>query len=350
VLLGRARGRFRTVGRYAAAGIRGTDWVTADRCDGTFLSDNQGRVETASRNGAIKSPTLSAGDSSVYRCAQHGLAPVSASYCVAVEGFVQHTVLNGKPAVLHKYVAALATKSPAGERTELCITTPSLMTSCTQYPLAPPDPSGYRSSTVGCYATEGGDYTITYRLDGVQLGAPLVYHSPAASSVAATCEASLGKPDPGIFSSPLATNLKAVNRYVLPTPAIVGFEDIYLGPGVSSGRQLIRGVVYADTNGAPGRLLDSTEQLVYTRARGKRWAVLNFNPYLPLPAGVYWIGLISGGTPGVAAFYSDHVAGVLDINRNAYAQGPSDPFGPFVRGANLISLYLDYLVGTETAK
>jgi hypothetical protein len=342
-LHGRAHGRFRTQGRFAAATVRGTDWTTTDRCDGTFVADTHGRVDTQTNNGAVAAPTLASGDSSVYRCADHGLPPVSSSYCVAVEGFVQHTVLGGRPRTLYKYVAALATKSPGGERTELCITTPSRTSTCTPYPLAPPDPAGYMSSTVGCYTTQPGDYAITYRLGGVPLGAPLIYHSPASSHISQGCEAWLGKPDPGRLTAPLNTELKAVNRYTLPTAALVGFEFVYLRPTGQRGRELIRGVVYADANGAPGSLLGVTNELAYQPASGAGWAQLTFTPNLRLPPGSYWIGLIAGGQPGVADFTYDSVPGVLALNRNAYAAGPSNPFGPITLGDQLVSLYLDYL-------
>jgi peptidoglycan hydrolase-like protein with peptidoglycan-binding domain len=39
-----ARGRFRTRGRYSAATVRGTEWTTTDRCDGTLTSVKRGRV------------------------------------------------------------------------------------------------------------------------------------------------------------------------------------------------------------------------------------------------------------------------------------------------------------------
>ena len=38
------RGRFRTRGRYSAATVRGTKWVTADRCDGTLTKVTRGKV------------------------------------------------------------------------------------------------------------------------------------------------------------------------------------------------------------------------------------------------------------------------------------------------------------------
>ncbi len=43
-LRGKARGRFRTRGRYSAATVRGTDWTVADRCDGTLTSVRTGVV------------------------------------------------------------------------------------------------------------------------------------------------------------------------------------------------------------------------------------------------------------------------------------------------------------------
>jgi Tol biopolymer transport system component len=43
-LRARARGRFRTRGRHSAATVRGTNWLTADRCDGTLTKVTRGRV------------------------------------------------------------------------------------------------------------------------------------------------------------------------------------------------------------------------------------------------------------------------------------------------------------------
>jgi hypothetical protein len=41
---GRARGRYRTRGRYSAATVRGTTWTVTDRCDGTLTSVSSGVV------------------------------------------------------------------------------------------------------------------------------------------------------------------------------------------------------------------------------------------------------------------------------------------------------------------
>jgi hypothetical protein len=48
-LFGRGRGRFRTRGRFAAATVRGTTWLTEDRCDGTLIRVTSGRVAVFDR-------------------------------------------------------------------------------------------------------------------------------------------------------------------------------------------------------------------------------------------------------------------------------------------------------------
>jgi hypothetical protein len=40
----RARGRFRTRGRYSSATVRGTTWTVSDRCDGTLTAVSKGKV------------------------------------------------------------------------------------------------------------------------------------------------------------------------------------------------------------------------------------------------------------------------------------------------------------------
>jgi hypothetical protein len=47
-LWGDGKGRFRTRGRYGAATVRGTKWLTKDRCDGTLVRVARGRVSVES--------------------------------------------------------------------------------------------------------------------------------------------------------------------------------------------------------------------------------------------------------------------------------------------------------------
>jgi hypothetical protein len=78
-----AYGKFRTVGRYAAATVRGTGWTTTDGCGGTTISDHRGQVATQS-NTAELSYSLIPGAQSIYRCDAQGQPPVSSAYCLAV--------------------------------------------------------------------------------------------------------------------------------------------------------------------------------------------------------------------------------------------------------------------------
>ena len=48
-LFGRARGRFRTRGRFSTATVRGTVWRVEDRCDGTLTTVKSGRVVVRDR-------------------------------------------------------------------------------------------------------------------------------------------------------------------------------------------------------------------------------------------------------------------------------------------------------------
>jgi dipeptidyl aminopeptidase/acylaminoacyl peptidase len=65
-LWGNGKGKFRTKGRFASAAVRGTVWLTEDRCDGTLISVRQGRVQVTDfvRNRRI---TLRAGQSYLAR-------------------------------------------------------------------------------------------------------------------------------------------------------------------------------------------------------------------------------------------------------------------------------------------
>jgi hypothetical protein len=46
-LWAKGKGRFRTRGRYSAATVRGTNWLSADRCDGTLTKVAQGIIQVS---------------------------------------------------------------------------------------------------------------------------------------------------------------------------------------------------------------------------------------------------------------------------------------------------------------
>jgi hypothetical protein len=341
LLHSRAHGRFRTRGKYAAATVRGTQWTTMDRCDGTGIADHTGRVMSQTRNAPLQFE-LAPGQSIGYRCSRAGAPPVSTGYCLAVLAQDTTVVVAGHKTRVVLYAAGLITMSPDDE-TDLCVTGPTGKTTCTPYPLSPADRFGFREAIVGCVPNEGaGDYEIGWRVRGIALGAPLIYHAPAPAASLSPCRAWLGKPQIGGSLAGFPSDLKAVNRYSLPTAAAGSGLQVYLAPNGVPGDQRLRGVVYADAGGAPGALVGVTEELDFPSSASAGWYDLPFASPLHLPSGDYWLGVISGPQPSVAAFAYDPVTGSRATSANPYAAGPTDPFGPIVTDNAQMSLYLVY--------
>jgi hypothetical protein len=335
-------GRFSTTGKYAAATVRGTEWTTADTCSETIISDRQGNVDTKA-NGANLERQLAPGEAAQYRCSRRGMPPVSSRYCVAFLSLVTTLTINGQPKRVAAFATGLSTKSP-DESNQLCIKPPKGKQTCTGYPLAPPDQFGFRNSIVGCTPNQGpGAYTISWRLGGVTLGAPLIYHAPTGSTIPGPCSAWLGQPSVGPHAAALDANVKRVNRYTLPTGATSPWLYAYLGPLGKTGQEQIRGIVYADSQGAPGTLLGVTSEITITPSSSIGWYQLSFAPYLRLRPGAYWIGLLTGGQAGLAGVAYFSVPGSSRSNANDYALGPSNPFGPLGSNGEIqMSLYLFY--------
>jgi hypothetical protein len=71
-LFGNAKGRFRTRGRFSAATVRGTIWLTEDRCDGTLTKVTKGKVAVFDF-GTSKRVTVKAGRSYLARATRASL-------------------------------------------------------------------------------------------------------------------------------------------------------------------------------------------------------------------------------------------------------------------------------------
>jgi hypothetical protein len=319
-----------------------------DRCDGTQIADHTGRVMSQTRNAPLQFE-LAPGYSIGYRCAHGGAPPVSTGYCLAVLAEDTTVVVGGHKTRVVLYAVGLITMSP-DDQSDLCVTGPSGRTTCTPYPLAPVDRFGFRKAIVGCVPNEGaGNYAIGWRIRGVPLGAPLIYHAPAPPASLTPCRAWLGNSNIGGSSSGLAADLKAVNRYSLPTAGAGAAMRVYLAPTGTPGVQTLRGIVYADAGGAPGALIGVTDELAFPSSASAGWFELPFPRPLDLPPGDYWLGIISGPQAGVAAFAYDPVPGARATSPNAYAAGPGDPFGPFTTDSAQMSLYLVYDVAGDMA-
>jgi hypothetical protein len=61
-----------------------------------------------------------------------------------------------------------------------------------------------------------------------------------------------------------------------------------------------------------------------------------------LGPGNYWIGVVTGATPGVAGWRYDTVTGARAWNANTYTAGPTNPFGAVTTDNEQASLYATY--------
>jgi hypothetical protein len=151
-----------------------------------------------------------------------------------------------------------------------------------------------------------------------------------------------GKTTVGSISDALLSNIKRVNKCVLPVNADVDRLTVYLAPTSTKGQQLIKGIIYADSKGKPGARLGVTEQLTFKSTDAAGWYELPFSPPIKLEAGTYWIGTITGATSKVAGERYDSVANAEDYNSNGYTVGPSNPFGSFKTTNEEVSLYATF--------
>ncbi|MFI4985066.1 MAG: hypothetical protein ACHQAV_03650, partial [Solirubrobacterales bacterium] len=171
------------------------------------------------------------------------------------------------------------------------------------------------------------------------LGATLALNAAVAG---ATTPATFGKTSVGGTAEWFGANRKRVNKYALPVGGSVSELSVYLTTTANSGQQVLEGIVYADSKGSPGSLLGTTTQLTFTSTSTTGWYHLPFLAPLQLPAGEYWIGVITGATGSVAGYRYDSVAGTRDYNANTFTSGPTDPFGSVTTDSQQMSLYATY--------
>ena len=164
-LRGDARGHFRSRGQHSSATIRGTVWLTEDRCDGTVISSEQGKVITSTGGQGGQGFELDPGESLVGYCSPPSRKLVVRDFCLT---------LLSRPA-LGVFGFGLITLRADSEY-DLCIRGPSGAELCRRFTLNPPNANGARIGSVGCEQTEGpGEYTARWLVNGQQLGIPLPF-------------------------------------------------------------------------------------------------------------------------------------------------------------------------------
>jgi hypothetical protein len=171
-----AHGHFRTSGRYSAATVRGTQWQTIDRCDGTLTVDTEGDVETTTGTLTF---LLKPGQTAIGYCFPPNATPQTRRFCV-VEISQPADGLFGFGIGLRRAASAY----------QLCIRGPSGTERCRQFPLSAPNAAGVRSSAVVCPQDEGaGSYFVRWIIAGQQLGVTLPFTAtlPAPPSAPVGC-------------------------------------------------------------------------------------------------------------------------------------------------------------------
>jgi hypothetical protein len=143
----------------------------------------------------------------------------------------------------------------------------------------------------------------------------------------------------------MGADRKRVVHFQLPQAGGVSKLTMYLAPTSTSGQQQIAGVIYSDAAGAPGSLLATSNQLTFHSTDAAGWYDLVFPSSVALPAGTYWIGLISGATGNVTGFRYSNVTGARALNTNSYTSGPTNPFGTATIDSEQMSIYATYVPG-----
>jgi hypothetical protein len=149
-LRGSAKGRFRTRGKHSAATVRGTKWLTADLCDTTEISTQEGIVDVAVASAEFP---LGPGQEFAAYCdppLDSGLEP---NYCIAG--------LNSPNEGI--FAVALGTRVHSGEYT-LCVTAPAGQYICRPIPLpAPEEGTDFSISALGCAPdADPGTYLVEW--------------------------------------------------------------------------------------------------------------------------------------------------------------------------------------------
>jgi subtilisin family serine protease len=149
----------------------------------------------------------------------------------------------------------------------------------------------------------------------------------------------------GALYDPLRANFKRVNRYRVAERGTLSKLSVYLQSAAASGRESLRGVVYADQRGRPRALLGQTRVLVFHGGGAAGWYELGLPRPLKLTPGTYWIGVLAGPASHVASLRWKKAASAGRANENRYAAGATNPFGPAKADPEVVSLYATYTPG-----
>jgi parallel beta-helix repeat protein len=165
----------------------------------------------------------------------------------------------------------------------------------------------------------------------------------SAQCVGVSCDSSptlLGRRAASTSYSGMSANVKRATPFPLFFPVTVRKLSAYLdGRGATTGSQVLTAIIYRNATGGPTELVARSFQVTIPAGRDPGW--VDF--YLPFPPrlqpGVYWLGIHSGASGGVARFAWDPAANSRRFNIDAYSDGPSSPFGTSLIDNQQMSIY-----------
>jgi hypothetical protein len=154
-LFGRAHGRFRSRGRSSSATVKGTDWLTEDRCTGTVTQNKsknpKSKVDTATQDRLHFE--LDPGQTITYYC--NVLAITPNTYCL---------ILLAQPA--DGLIAGGILTTVKTPDYDLCVHAPDGQEGCERnIPLTNPDEQGFRQAVFACPVRQVGQYAFAWSLD-----------------------------------------------------------------------------------------------------------------------------------------------------------------------------------------
>ena len=153
-LFGRAHGRFRSRGRSSSATVKGTDWLTEDRCTGTVTQNKsknpKNKVDTQTQDLHFE---LDPGQTITYYCNVLELKPNM--YCLILLAQPADGIIGG----------GILTRVDTPTY-DLCVQAPDGRQGCERdVPLTAPDEQGFRQGIFACPVRQVGRYIFAWSLD-----------------------------------------------------------------------------------------------------------------------------------------------------------------------------------------
>jgi chitodextrinase len=157
-----------------------------------------------------------------------------------------------------------------------------------------------------------------------------------ATTLASATNVQIGYTGVGVSKSGFSSDHKRASAYSIGQSVRVSKVYVYLQPSSTSGQQVMKGVIYADSNKA---LLAASYEKTFHSTDKAGWYPMTLTKPVTLAPGKYGIGILTGGSSYVANFRYNSVSNIRAFSNNSYSSGPSNPFGKYTLDFYQMSLY-----------